>query len=137
MSGKQCGKVPRMSYELENCKREREGAALGIEAVAVSARNRGASFSSGGVHQASPLFPAIQAFQSSVHNARTKMSNQRTRGRKKKLWNQENRTAAVIDTRPLTWLPGCRPYIPFVRCIKKRRGEKRNKKGKNKKRVYA
>lgn len=84
MSGNSAAKFRGCLTSLKIVKREREGAALGIEAVAVSARNRGASFSSGGVHQASPLFPAIQAFQSSVHNARTKMSNQRTRGRKKK-----------------------------------------------------
>lgn len=29
MSGKQCGKVPRMSYELENCKARKRGGGVG------------------------------------------------------------------------------------------------------------
>lgn len=91
---------------LKIVKREREGAALDIEVVAVSARNRGASFSSGGVHQASSLFPAIQAFQSSVHNARTKMSNQRTWGRKKKKNCGIKRTERQPSSIPVR-SPGC------------------------------
>lgn len=131
MSGKQCGKVPRMSYELENCKARKRGGGVGYRGGrGISAESWRVLFL-GRRSPGEPFIPghsglSVVGSQCTDENVKSTYAGEKKK--KKKLWNQENRTAAVIDTRPLTWLPGCRPYIPFVRCIKKKMWRKKEQK---------